>query len=239
MNIISIRLKLSEILIATLINMNTAEPIVYLFDAKEKPSRELIKAPIVKATSENVEEFGYLVNDPKDCDIEIVQWPAQGWRGVDPGTGDEAGSVEGVFSAQWCGDVLMGTNEAVNGEYVLGWSTDPQQADNQKATVTRDQILLWNFNYHPDGGQMFFPLDNQPFVIPVAPAGDDLSPDQVVALWLDGSQGLYIHPNVWHVGIIPVFDQQRFLDRQGRVHARVSADFGEEFGVYVSIPLMV
>jgi hypothetical protein len=48
---------------------------------------------------------------------------------------------------------------------------------------------------------------------------------------------LYIHPNIWHEGIFPVEDNQRFLDRQGKVHARVSCDVGQEFGVYLSCPL--
>jgi ureidoglycolate hydrolase len=59
----------------------------------------------------------------------------------------------------------------------------------------------------------------------------------VIALWCDGSQGLYIHPGIWHEGIFPVEDEQDFLDRQGRVHARISCDIGEEFGVYLSVPL--
>ncbi|CUH86754.1 hypothetical protein PH5382_00667 [Phaeobacter sp. CECT 5382] len=41
----------------------------------------------------------------------------------------------------------------------------------------------------------------------------------------------------WVEGIFPVQDNQRFLDRQGAVHARVSADIGQEFGVYLSCPL--
>ena len=54
----------------------------------------------------------------------------------------------------------------------------------------------------------------------------------------DGTRGLYIHPGIWHDGIFPVTDRQRFLDRQGRGHARVSADIGAEFGVYLSVPLI-
>lgn len=38
-------------------------------------------------------------------------------------------------------------------------------------------------------------------------------------------------------GIFPVTDAQRFLDRQGRVHARVSCDVAQEFGVYLAVPL--
>ena len=60
--------------------------------------------PLIAATAESVSEYGYLVEDPEDFDIEIVQWPAQGWRPVDAGTGDEGGVVEGVFHSVWKGD---------------------------------------------------------------------------------------------------------------------------------------
>jgi ureidoglycolate lyase len=209
----------------------------YMFEAREKPSLDVFEVPLVEATDESVKGYGCLVDDPDDVAIEIVRWPARGWRPVDDGTGDEAGWVEGIFHGQWKGDVLYGANEAVNGTYVLGWSTDPQSASAERRTVSRDRVLLWHMNYHPDGGQLFYPLDNKPFVVPVALPGDDLTPEKVVALWCDGSKGLYIHPEIWHEGIFPVEDNQRFLDRQGRVHARVSCDIGEEFGVYLSVPL--
>lgn len=210
---------------------------VYMFDASEKPSLPLHKVPLVVATEESVRGYGCLVDDPDNFEIEITRWPQQGWRPIDEGTGDEGGYVEGVFHGEWKGDVLYGANEAVNGNYVLGWSADPQTASAEAATVPRDQVLLWHMNYHPDGGQMFYPLDNKPFVVPVAPPGDDITPDKVIAFWCDGSKGLYIHANIWHEGIFPVRDKQRFLDRQGRVHARVSCDIGQEFGVYLSVPL--
>lgn len=209
----------------------------YIFDADEKPSLPLHQVPLVVATDESVQGYGKLVDDPAKFDIEIVRWPAQGWRPVDTDSGDEAGYVEGIFSGSWEGDILYGSNEAVGGNYVLGWSCDPQSASRLKRSVPREQVLLWHLNYHPDGGQLFFPLDNKPFVVPVALPGDDLTPDKVIALWCDGSCGLYIHPNIWHEGIFPVEDNQRFLDRQGRVHARVSCNIGEEFGVYLSVPL--
>jgi len=209
----------------------------YLFDAKQKPSLDQFAIPLIEATEESVKGYGYLVDDPDDCEIEIVTWPAQGWRPIDQGTGNEGGYVEGIFSAQWYGDVLMGSNQAVDGNYVLGWSTDPQNASFERQTVPRDQVLLWHFNYHPDGGQMFFPLDKKPFVVPVALPGDDLKPDKVIAFWCGGNKGLYIHPGIWHEGIFPAVGHQSFLDRQGRVHARVSCDIGEEFGVYLAVPL--
>ena len=209
----------------------------YIFPANEKPSLPLHNVPIIKAMPDSVKAYGCLVDDPDNFDIEIVRWPASGWRQVDEGTGDEGGAVEGIFSGKWHGDILMGTNDAVGGHYVLGWSCDPQNASAEKQTVPRDQVLLWHMNYHPDGGQLFFPRENKPFVVPVALPGDDLKPEHVVAFWCDGSQGLYIHPNIWHEGIFPCSDHQTFLDRQGKVHARVSCDVGKEFGVYLSVPL--
>ncbi|MEM7292232.1 MAG: ureidoglycolate lyase [Pseudomonadota bacterium] len=216
--------------------MNQSAP-TYLFDASEKPSLPWHEVPLIEATDETVQGYGKLVDSPDECEIEIVTWPAQGWRPIDAGTGNEAGYVEGVFYGEWQGDTLMGRNEAVDGHYVMGWSNDPQRASSAQRTEPRDQVLLWHLNYHPDGGQLFFPLDTQPFVIPAALPGDDLAPEKVVAFWCDGSRGLYIHPNIWHEGIFPVHDRQRFLDRQGRVHARVSCDVGEEFGVYLAVPL--
>ncbi len=211
----------------------------YLFDPADKPSLPLHQVPLVEATDDIVRGYGYLVEDPDDIDIEIVRWPATGWRKVDEDSGDEAGWVEGIFHGEWQGDVLYGRNEAVSGHYVLGWSTtDPQLASTTQQTAPRDQVLLWHMNYHPDGGQLFFPQDRSAFVVPVALPGDDLAVEQVIALWCDGSRGLYIHPGIWHEGIFPAAQRQRFLDRQGRVHARVSCDLAAEFGVYLSVPLV-
>jgi hypothetical protein len=216
--------------------MNQPAP-VYLFEASEKPSLDLFDVPLIEANEDTVKGYGCLVDDPDGFEIEIVRWPAQGWRALDEGTGDEAGWVEGIFHGEWKGDVLYGSNEAVKGHYVLGWSVDPQRASTERQTAPRDQVLLWHMNYHPDGGQLFFPMDRKPFVVPVALPGDDLTPEKVIAFWCDGTRGLYIHPNIWHEGIFPVEDKQRFLDRQGRVHGRVSCDIGEEFGVYLRVPL--
>lgn len=214
--------------------MNAPE---YIFEASSKPSLPWHEVPLIRATENSVQGYGCLVDDPDTFEIEITRWPQQGWRPIDEGTGDEGGYVEGVFKGTWQGDVLYGENEAVNGNYVLGWSTDPQQAKTEAQTAPRDQVLLWHMNYHPDGGQMFWPIDNKPFIVPVALPGDNLTPDKVVAFWCDGDKGLYIHAGIWHEGIFPVEDNQRFLDRQGAVHARVSADIGQEFGVYLSCPL--
>ena len=212
----------------------------YLFDPSDKPALPLHDVPLIVATDESVRGYGALVEHPDDIEIEIVRWPATGWRQVDEDSGDEAGWVEGTFHGEWQGDVLFGRNDAVSGLYVLGWSTtDPAASRTDRQTVGREKAVLWHLNYHPDGGQLFFPKDKSPFVVPVALPGDDLAVEQVIAFWCDGSRGLYIHPGIWHDGIFPVSDHQRFLDRQGRVHARVSCDLASEFGLYLCVPLTV
>jgi len=98
-------------------------------------------------------------------------------------------------------------------------------------------VLVWHANYHPDGGQLFFPKERSPFIVPLALPGDDLTPDKFVGFYCDGSAGLYFHPGVWHTPALPFSPSAVFDDRQGRVHARVSCHFVDEFGKYLSVPL--
>tara|TARA_Y100001934_G_scaffold42017_1_gene50489 strand:- start:9314 stop:10042 length:729 start_codon:yes stop_codon:yes gene_type:complete len=188
-----------------------------------------VDMPLTEATPESLAGYGCLVADADEVDIEIVRWPAQGQRPVDPDTGDEGGTREGVFESFWRGDILYGHNSAVAGDYILGYATRPDTARDDH-TAAPDQILLWHANYHPDGGQLFMPLDNKPFIVPLALPGDDVQPGDFVAFTFDGSTGLYIHPNIWHEGVFTRAGSQRFFDKQGAVHARVSVDFPQEFG---------
>ncbi len=191
---------------------------------------------VVEATPDSLKGYGKLVARPEECDIEIVRWPAQGWRPVDSDSGDEGGTTEGIFEGSWVGDILYGRNAAVGGHYILGYGEDPSVAS-ESAKNDPSRILLWHANYHPDGGQLFFPLDKRPFVVPLALPGDDLRPEDFVCFRFDGSQGLYIHPAIWHEGVFPLSGRQRFFDKQGAVHARVSVDFAREFGVLLEVPL--
>jgi MFS family permease len=131
------------------------------------------------------------------------------------------------------------------GPFIIGWINDVtgsftygllaiSSGVHQKM---REQAFLWRANYHPDGGQLFYPLHGQSFVVPLALPGDDVTPESFITFWCDGSRGLYIHPNIWHGAIVPHDDSAEFLDRQGRVHARVSVNFVKEFGCYLAAPL--
>jgi len=191
---------------------------------------------MVEATPEALTGYGRFVDDPRTCKIEIVRWPASGWRPVDEDTGDQGGTTEGVFASEWQGDMLLGRNDAVGGEYVLAYADEPAIADRAHRRDP-ERMLLWHANYHPDGGQLFFPLEPKPFLVPLALPGDDVRPEDFVCFRFDGRHGLYIHPGIWHEGVFALRGAQRFLDRQGAVHARVSIDFAREFGCLLEAEL--
>ncbi len=195
-----------------------------------------VTMPLIEATAATLDGYGHLVADRARCKIEIVRWPAQGTRPVDLDTGDQGGTTTGTFVSEWKGDVLYGRNEAVGGHYILAYGAEPSGADETHSRAPR-RILLWHANYHPDGGQLFFPLDRKPFLVPLALPGDDIRPEKFVCFRFDGSQGLYIHPNIWHEGVFATSGTQRFFDQQGAVHARVSVDFPREFGCLLEAPI--
>ena len=57
--------------------------------------RRAHETPLVLATDASLQGYGCLVDDPKTFPIEIVRWPAQGWRPIDHNTGDQGGVTEG------------------------------------------------------------------------------------------------------------------------------------------------
>ena len=192
--------------------------------------------PIVEANEQSLSGYGCLVNDPDEVEIEIVRWPSVGKRPVDTDSGDEGGTTEGMFICEWKGDILYGRNEAVDGHYILGYGTEPKRASEHHSNAP-ERLLLWHANYHPDGGQLFFPQRSKSFLVPLALPGDDVAPEDFVCFHFTGNEGLYIHPNVWHEGALTTIDQHCFFDKQGAVHARVSVDFPREFKCLLEVPL--
>jgi hypothetical protein len=211
-------------------------PIDYL-NPDLPPGLRSVPMPVMDATESALDGYGYLIDTPDAVAVEIVRWPAQGTRPIDPDTGDQAGTKEGVFVSAWHGDILYGRNEAVGGHYILAYAQPPERARTDHDRPPQ-RMLLWHANYHPDGGQLFFPLDGRPFYIPLALPGDDIAPERFVCFRFSGRQGLYIHPNIWHEGVFTLTGSQRFFDRQGAVHARVSVDFAREFGCLLEAPVL-
>ena len=199
------------------------------------PGLPHFQIPLIRATPANFAPYGTIVTDFMNHPVPVTQWPHTGWRPVDPGTGDEGGYMDGIFEFWWEGDVLFGENKAVNDRYILGWTVNPENARTDNPNPERSQLLIWHANHHPDGGQLFYPLDNRPFIAALARTGDDMKPEDWVAFYCDGSFGVCLNAGIWHEAITPLAPMARFYDKQGAVHARVGAP--KEFGVLLSIPL--
>ena len=204
-------------------------------------STQAFEIPLIKATNESLKGYGYLIDSYENSDIEIVTWPKQGWREIDKGTGNEGGVTEGSFDTWWDGSTLYGQNNAVqhkseyevDGKYILGYSSSPDTLIKNQNYIFPKEMYIWHANYHPDGGQLFFPTKPGAFISPLALPGDDIKVEDFKAFYFDGSKGLYIHPNIWHEGVFPIDEKNSFMGKQGKVHARVSIDFKKEFKKYL------
>ncbi len=76
---------------------------------------------------------------------------------------------------------------------------------------------LDHMEYHPLGSQAFIPVDNIPFVVVVAEAGERPDLSQVRAFQTDGSQGINYHVGTWHHVLLTPFAAMNFIcvDREG------------------------
>jgi len=193
--------------------------------------------PRVVATAETLRGYATPVADLAAGAVTIITWPQPGWRPIVAGTGNEGGIVEDSFEMVRRGEVQHAVNHAVGRSYVTGWFADPATASEHREAGDTTRIFTHEANYHPDGGQIFFPHDRTPFVALLAKPGDDVTPASFVAFHCDGSFGLHIDPGVWHQPMFPLAARARFDDKQGRVHACIAVDFVSEFGCYLEVPL--
>ncbi len=196
---------------------------------------DIHEVPVRPLTAETARGLGRIVIDYAGAEVEIVRWPASGWRGVTEGRG--GGVTEGPFDMGWRGEVLYGRNNGVDRSYILGWSADPETARDDREPEARERVLVREVNYHPDGGQVFASRNRQPFMLLLAPPGDDIGPEDFVALYCDGSLGFHIDPGVWHQAPLTLAAEDSFDNKQGRVHACVMCDFPDEMGLYLAVPL--
>jgi ureidoglycolate lyase len=196
------------------------------------------RVPGVMATPDSLRGYGHVVTDFGAARVTIETWPQPGWRPVVPGTGNEGGIVEDCFSMERRGEIQHAVNQAVGRSYITGWFADPATASDQRKAADTSRIFTHEANYHPDGGQIFWPRDRAAFVALLARPGDDVRPEDFVAFYCDGSFGIHIDPNIWHQPVFPLAPVAVFDDRQGRVHACVAIDFLSEFACYLEVPLM-
>ncbi len=165
---------------------------------------EVYEVPLVIATEESLQGFGHIVYDYEKEEVIIVTWPTQGWRPVVPETGRGGGIVEDSFTMNRKGNLLYAENHAVNRRFITGWYDDPAEPNEYAKPEQFKHVYTHEANYHPDGGQVFFPVDGMTFVALLAKPGDDITPKDFVALYCNGSFGIQIEPNVWHQPMFPV-----------------------------------
>ena len=214
------------------------------------PGLKVLDVPLVVATDETLKGFGKIISSANELTVEknnfeIVKWPVSGWRKLDPGTGDEAGTTEGEFLVHWQGDFFHGKNLAVattNNVYLDGLGAMPEKASRRdEEAANTGNIFLWMSDYHPDGGQLFYPFVPVPFVVCLGPAscGDDVTPQDMRAFYVPKGKGVYFHPGTWHNGVYieRKYSPARFLTRQGRVHGRISCSWATEFKTMLRVPL--
>ncbi|QKS00443.1 ureidoglycolate lyase [Sphingomonas sp. CL5.1] len=79
-----------------------------------------------------------------------------------------------------------------------------------------DPCVLAIFERHPLGSQAFVPLDGNPYLVAVAPAGA-FDPAAVRIFRATGRQGVNYRRNVWHHFLLPLTSGAHFLviDREG------------------------
>ncbi|MGY3571797.1 ureidoglycolate lyase [Vibrio paucivorans] len=89
-----------------------------------------------------------------------------------------------------------------------------------QATPLEYPLTVKMLERHPLGSQAFVPLLGQPYLIVVAPKGDNPSLADCRAFLSNGKQGVNYHKGVWHHPVLALTDQDKFLivDRAGEGH---------------------
>ncbi|WP_432473968.1 ureidoglycolate lyase [Amphritea sp. HPY] len=70
---------------------------------------------------------------------------------------------------------------------------------------------------HPLGSQTFIPVGGEPFLVLVAPLGEEVSQDKLRLFQTNGGQGVNYHRGVWHHPVLALKPDQEFIiiDRAG------------------------
>ncbi len=179
--------------------------------------------------------LGTLITSIDEAEIDQRQWPASGSRPIT--SGGYGHTVDGPFEIYWQGEMMFSHNNAVDRRDLLGWRVDPSEAREDREPGDRTRLLVDEVNYHDDGGQAFV-APGVPTVFLVAPPGDDVTPDDFVALYSDGTYGLNMHARVWHTAPLLLTPRATFDNRQGSIHATVGLWARREWGLLLDVPLV-
>lgn len=151
----------------------------------------IFDVPIVKANEDSLHGFGRPVKNFATEPLDIVPFPLPpgSWRSLVLGTGIEGGYVEDVFECERIGNVQYSVNVGLKRKYIIGWyGNDPSEsaAASSVPLLSPTSILTHEANYHPDGGQIICSKDGKtPFVLLLAPPGDNIRPESFKAFYVD------------------------------------------------------
>jgi len=83
---------------------------------------------------------------------------------------------------------------------------------------------------HPLGSQAFIPLQNNPYLVVVAPISEKVTPEDLRAFIANGNQGVNYKRNLWHHPLLVLEDNHEFLvvDRGGEGENCVEEWFAEK-----------
>ncbi|KAL3888402.1 hypothetical protein ACJMK2_000770 [Sinanodonta woodiana] len=194
---------------------------------------EPVNVPCVVASEKTLPGYGTIIHDFDQADVKISPYPVKGWRQLCPGTGIQGQTRSGYFKYQWIEDLCVAINTSVNWGYMV---TGRLQAGVSPQKRTR--VLVREANYHPDGGQAFYPCNNEPFIAVLALPTDDIKPEHFKAFYFDGTFGVNLHPDVWHQPLYPITNEAVYKTKQAATYACISMDTVDEFGKFLSIPLL-
>ncbi len=186
--------------------------------------------PLKKLNSQNVQGLGSVFTDLADVELELCQWPTLGKRSLIPGSG--YGSViEEEFKVYWRGKTILSAGHQNARGGVAGKVLVEPESNSQYA------LVHW-LSAHLDAGEAFIPKNGEPSIFLVAPAKEDVRPEDFVAFYSDGSCGIYMHPGVWHTNPLTLSGQEVIYERkQGSIYATVDCVLAKECNTWLKIPL--
>ena len=185
-----------------------------------------VKVPVLKADPENFAEYGNFVQNFDQEVVEIVPWNVSGSRKLMPGTGCGGTVIEDKFEF-WIDD------DKFTRAHNLAVGCDPYIT----GLVSGGSIFTREANYHPDGGQVFYPTEEIPFYLLLAKKGDDIKATDFVCFYFNGECGCQIKPGIWHQPPYLV-EKTTFRGKQGAVHACIGYDSVDEEGLLLEIELI-
>jgi len=186
--------------------------------------------PLKRLNSQNALGLGVVFTDIEDAKIELCKWPTSGKRPL-IFKGGYGTVIEEEFRVYWKGSTIFSAGHQ-NARSGPGGKIVSEPESNSK-------YLLVNWlSAHLDAGEAFMPKNGEPSIFLLAPPKEDVTPQDFVALYSDGSCGISIHPGVWHTNPLSLSEKEVVYQRkQGSIYATIDCVLTKEHNTWLKIPL--